>query len=93
MSKLVPNKFTAYELTEQEQLQALHLPTLTLQFLYTLRTEYCMQKISLKLDPALPQHYVQEESYLAGQINILDFLIESAELAQQTVAQDVSQDS
>lgn len=85
--KLVPHAFNRYEMTEEES-KGGHLLTLSNQaVIQNLIAEKSEAKLSLQLDPANINLYIQEEAYLKGQIEILQFLLNMADYAANTFTQ------
>lgn len=81
--KPLPNSFTNYTLTEEEQKQADQLPSLTVASLHNLRSNIAHEILALTYDPQNPLAFQQQDSYLKGQLAILSYLLDCNETAQQ----------
>jgi len=78
MSYILPNTFTTYHLTEEEQAQGQILTSANIMVLQNLVASAAEEKLALKFDPINPLVFTQREAELMGQIGILKFLIELA---------------
>lgn len=76
--KQVANQFTSYSLTEEEELAGYALTTNNVVVLRNELSRIAEQKLALKVDPLNIQEFIQTESYMAGQIAILNWLLEMA---------------
>ena len=92
MSKLIPNSFTSYDLTPDEQLQGSILNTLQLQVIHNHLADYAEQKIALGYDPEHSLLFLQDEASLAGKIDILNYLIDASEAALDALNPTFNQD-
>lgn len=73
--------FSSYTLTQEEQLAGETLSALSIQVLHNLRSRLAEQKLYLPFTPNDVLAYAQQEAFLTGQLELLTFLIDSAEAA------------
>lgn len=92
MSKLIPNSFTSYELTPQEQLQGSILNTLQLQVLHNHLADIAEEKLALDYNPEHPLLYAQTEAALNGNIKFINYLIDASEAALDALNPTLNQD-
>ncbi len=72
---LIPHSFNRYDLSHEENTSG-HILTLSNQaVIQNLIAEKAEAKLSLALDPKNIESYIQEESYLKGQIDVLTYLL------------------
>lgn len=76
MPQLKASTFTAYVFSEQELQAACAFSSLNILYIKTIQADAAQQKLNLVLDPYLPLKYTQDESFLAGQIAILQYLLD-----------------
>lgn len=77
----VPNSFTSYHLTEDEQRQAEQLSSLTVANIHNLRSNIAQEKLTLTFTNQ--QDFIQQEAFLRGQLDILTYLLDCNENSQQ----------
>ena len=95
MATLIPNTFSSYELTDDEQTQGSLLTITQKQVIQNHICNIAEEKLALVFDASKPTAYAQEEASLAGQIAALKWMIdisEAAEAAQAYSANPVPQD-
>ena len=85
MSKLIPNSFTAYDLTDDEVLQGSIFNTLQLQVLHNHLASYAEEKIALDYDPSNKERFLQDEASLKAKIEILNYLIEASQASLDVI--------
>lgn len=84
MAKQLPNSFTAYELTTEEQLNGQILNTSQELVLQTEMSTIAEQLLVLDFDPVTPTKFAQDEAFLRGQLSVYRLLIDrSPEASQQ----------
>ena len=92
MAHLIPNSFSSWELTDAERMQGSILTATQKQVIETHRAGIAMEKLSLTFDPMNPLIFTQQEASLAGQLQILDYLLDlsetSVDLAKQVYQQE-----
>lgn len=76
MPQLKATTFTAYVFSESELSAACTFSSLNILYLKTIQADAAQQKLNLILDPYTPLKYTQDESFLAGQIAILQHLLD-----------------
>lgn len=76
MARIVPNTFTTYELSSEEQKAGYTLTTANLQTIQNLISTAAQLKVNLTFDPDNPSKFLQEEARLNGEIRILSYLVE-----------------
>ena len=85
MGMLAPTSFTSYTLTEQELLEGAILNVAQKQVIHTERALIAEQILTLAYDPAKPLEFVQQDSYLKGQLSIYSTLLERSEEAESAL--------
>lgn len=90
MAQQIINRFSQFELSNEEQLSGQILSINQLAVLQNLRSEYAHKKLSLIYTPNDHQTYVQQEAEITGWMSCLDYIIECHEVAitqtNQTIA-------
>lgn len=71
--------FNSYEFSEREILEASLLNPLQRQLIQTDRARIAENILTLKFDPLNPNDFIQQDSYLKGQLEILQYLLLRAE--------------
>ena len=74
MAHLIPNTFSSWELTPEEELQGSTLTTLQKQVIQNQIALLAQEKNMLVYDPSNPFEFVQQEADLKGQISSLQYL-------------------
>lgn len=77
------NTFTTYTLSEAETREGHKLNTLTVAVIHNLRTSIAEEKLALKVNPESINTFLQQEAYLAGQLEILNYILQCNEESQQ----------
>ena len=85
MAKLIPNSFTSYELTVEEQLQGSIFNTVQLQVLHNHLADIAAEKLALDYTPEHPLLYAQAEAALNGNIQFINYLIEASQAALDSI--------
>jgi hypothetical protein len=75
MANKIPNMFTTYEMTDAEERSGFTLSTLTLQVLQNELALHAENKITLAFDPTNPLLFTQQEAYIRGKIDVLNWII------------------
>ena len=73
--KLIPHTFNRYELTDEEQRAGQALTLSNTAVIQNLIAEKAEAKIGLVLDTKDIDSYMQNEAYLRGQIDVLNYLL------------------
>lgn len=76
---LIPHSFNKYLLTEEETKSGHILTESNKGIIQNLISDAAQAKLNLTLDPQNINAYVQEESFLKGQIAILNYLLDMHE--------------
>ena len=76
MATLLPNIFSSYELTKEEEQAGSTLTTANQQSIQNLIATSAQLKVNLTYDPESPLKFMQEEARLNGEIGILTYLLE-----------------
>jgi hypothetical protein len=74
--QLIPHQFQKFELSEEEQRAGQALSLASKAVIHNLIVDAAEKKIGLTLDPLNINSYVQEEAYLRGQIDVLQYLLD-----------------
>lgn len=69
------NSFTSYELTDQEKKEAVKLSHFQILYLQTLHADTAEMLLGLRFTPNNVLGYAQEEAYLRGQLELVNFLL------------------
>lgn len=85
MAHLIPNSFSSYEMTDEEELQAQVLTIGQKQLLQTKLSVVAEEKLALEVDPANINSFIQQEADLKGQMIILNWLIDCSNTAEQAI--------
>jgi hypothetical protein len=85
MAHLLPNSFSSYELTEEEEIQGSLLTTTQKQFIQNQVALCAEEKLVIEFDPAEPVLFAQHEAYKRGQLDAYKYLLELCEIAEETV--------
>ncbi len=83
--ELKPNVFTSYELTPMEELTGTILTPPQVAVLSNKLAGIAETKLLLKFDPSNPAQFTQSEAYERGQMDVIQWLLESSEAAQQSL--------
>lgn len=81
--KEIPNSFTTYTLTEKEQIAGTTLTSLNVAVLQNQRAQIAEEKLNLPFTPNDIQTYLQQEAYLKGQLDLLNYILASHEESSQ----------
>lgn len=86
MARLIPNTFTTFELTPQEELQGSILTIGQKQVIHNKLADVANEKLALILDSNNLDRYIQQEASLKGQMDILQYLLDSSETMEEILA-------
>jgi len=85
MATLIPNNFSSYELTAEEELIG---QTLNFQQKAVLQNKLAgivQEKLTLTLDVSAPAKFTQDEAYLRGQMDVITWLLDTALAVEEEV--------
>ena len=82
MAHLIPNDFSSYQLTEQEELEGAILTITQKQVIQNYLSAAAMEKNGLEYDSEDNLKFVQQEASLKGQIDAYRFILDSSEAAE-----------
>jgi len=85
---VLPSLFTKYDLTDTEREEGYKLSSATIAVLTTLQATIAEEKNALTFTPNDVLSYAQQESYKAGQLAILTYVLDEAEAALTKVKVD-----
>lgn len=85
MSTLIVSTFSRYQLSEQEELNGQVLSFSQKQVLQNQLATIAEEKLSLKYTPDSPLTFLQQEAELQGQLGLIQFLMETSDLAEKTL--------
>jgi plasmid maintenance system antidote protein VapI len=77
------NTFVSWNLEEQEELSGSILTDLQVKKIQTELCRIAESKLNLKVDPANINQFIQDESFISGQMAILRHLLDVSEAAIQ----------
>lgn len=83
----IVNTFITYNLTEEEALRGAVFSYEQKRNLHNQRALVAEEKLRLSFDPSNPQDFMQQEAYKRGQLELLDYLIESSDAAEAELTQ------
>ena len=87
MAKLVPNTFSLYQLTEEEETNGTILNTNHKAVIQNSIAFFAEQKLALIFNPNDPQDFGIQTAFLAGKIEALQHLLINSDEMETTVAQ------
>lgn len=82
MADLIPTAFTKWSLSEEEEKQGSIYTITQIQVLQNQLAAIAEEKIALELDPNQFDKYLQREAGLAGQMAIIQHLLDQSEFHQ-----------
>ena len=85
MAELIPNEFTSYKLTEQEELEGSILTITQKHVLHNLLSIYAMEKNTIEYDPEKTMEFVQQEAYKRGQMEAMRHVLAMSEAAVEAL--------
>ena len=83
MAILIPNDFSSYQLTEQEELEGSILTITQKQVIQNYLSAAASEKNGLEYDPDSPTRFVQQEASLKGQMDAYRFILASSDTAEE----------
>lgn len=96
--QLLPNTFTLYSFTSEEEIIANTFSEIQLARLRNELALVAQEKVNLKYDPEHPMQFLQQEAELQGKMGVLNYLIQAHEasvddfMRLQLAAQQTQQD-
>lgn len=87
MSTLIPSSFSRFEVTDTEALEGSVFSDKQLVMLQNQLADVAEQKINTIFDATNPTQFAQDEAFLSGQIKILQYLMETSQVAAETLYQ------
>lgn len=78
MATIIPNTFTSYQLSDEEVSQGTMLTIVQKQVLSNRQANIAEEKLRLEIDPEHPLAFIQQEAYLKGQLELLDYILEDS---------------
>lgn len=85
MATLVPNEFSSYRLTQDEEVQGILLTNAQKQVLQNQLSQCASDKLNLTYTPNDPLVYAQKEAYLRGQIDAIKYILSMCENLEETL--------
>lgn len=86
MALLIPNAFSTYELSEEEEIQGCIFTIAQTQVLQNKLAEIAQEKLALEFDTGSPQEFIQQEAYKKGQLDLIQYLLDNSEAVIESVA-------
>ena len=93
MSTPILDKFCSFSLTEEEYVAGSIFTLPQLQCLQNSLSEAAHARLALNYDPLNPGDFLQQEAYLKGKIELLDYLIENSRAVEANVVESARQQS
>lgn len=78
-----PTSFSAWDLTQEEELAGSRLTELQVKKIQNEISTIAHSKLALSFDPNNTLKFAQEEAYLKGQLEVLEYLLQQHEAASQ----------
>lgn len=95
MVQLIPNSFSSYNLSTEEEETGSVLNYLQKAVLQNKLAIIAQDKLNTVFDPLNPTAFAQQEAYLRGQMEVINWLLDSSlqleELAAAKLAEEVRQ--
>lgn len=91
--ELAPNIFTSYKLTPMEELTGTILTPQQAAVLANKLATIAVSKLAIKFDPTNPALFTQTEAYERGQMDVIQWLLDSSEAAQESLRTGVANTS
>ena len=89
--QLIPHSFNKYLLTDEETRSGHILTESNKAVIQNLIADAAQGKINLTLDPQNLNAYIQQESFLKGQIEILNYLLDMHDTLLQSIQTNSTQ--
>jgi hypothetical protein len=83
MAHLIPNDFSAYQLTQQEELEGSILTITQKQVIQNYLAAAASEKIGLEYNPEHKERFAQQEASLKGQIDAYRFILAASDSAEE----------
>lgn len=93
MAILLPTRFSAYQLTDEEVLQGSILNGLQLQVMQNHLSVYAEERLSLDYNPEHKEQFLQAEARLKGIIEILSYLMDSSDTSLEVLTNQRTNDT
>lgn len=91
MSKLIPNIFSTYELTPQEEDAGQVLTYEQRCVLQNKLAEVAQSKLVITFDTLNPAAFAQDEAYLRGQLDVINWLLDTSATVLAERAQRIAE--
>lgn len=82
MAILIPNSFSSYQLTDEEQTIGSMLTVTQKQVIQNHIASIAEEKLAIPFDASKPVEYAQRQAELTGQMGALNWLLDVAEAAE-----------
>ena len=79
MSTLIPNTFSSYQLTREEDISGRILNTQQKQVLQNQLSSIATDKLNLIFNPKEPEDYAMQVAYKQGQLDFINYLLAESE--------------
>jgi hypothetical protein len=79
------SSFTYRTVSQQEAISGAILSTIQAAVINNIRVDIAEQKLALTYSPDKPYDFVQQEAFLAGQLEILQYLLDQSDAVQKVV--------
>ena len=83
MSRIIPNSFTSYAHSEEEQLEGQILNYLQKECIQNLVSTTAQVKLNLVFDSEHPLDFGQQVSYQQGKLDALNYILQLSEAAEE----------
>jgi hypothetical protein len=83
MANLIPNDFSSYQLTEQEELEGSILTITQKQVIQNYLAAAANEKIGLEYSEEAHDRFIQQEASLKGQIDAYRFILAASDSAEE----------
>lgn len=87
MATLIPNTFASFELSQSEEEAGQILNVHQKMVIQNKMSETAIQKLNLVYDPKDPADFEQQISYLQGQLDVLNWQLDSSSATEIVIAE------
>ena len=90
MATQLANKFTSYELTEEETRSGSIFSVQQVQVLQNTLSEIAHLKLGLTYDPLNPVDFAQQVAYAQGKLDVISYLIENSKATELALLEELA---
>lgn len=90
MSKIIPNSFTTYELTDEQTLRGSIFTLEQKQVLQNHLGIFAEEKLALDYTPTAKEEFLQKEAYLKAKIELVRYLLDSSTASEELLSNKIT---